>query len=155
MIRVLLKTGETISEGGFAKNKVSSAALLDVQKATDSKGKTYYKYDILSRAGGSILCSCLSFSRIILPDIVWCTMVAWQGPCAAMSVVKEGLGTVWAYKLRGSDIRPMPSFAAIFAVELKEVPRVLFCPSGNTHLDVVIEGSDVGPPFQTPSTLSN
>lgn len=42
--------GETISEGGFAKNKVSSAALLDVQKATDSKGKTYYKYDILSRA---------------------------------------------------------------------------------------------------------
>ncbi|EIE25006.1 oxygen evolving enhancer 2 of photosystem II [Coccomyxa subellipsoidea C-169] len=42
--------GETISEGGFAKNKVSTAALLDVQKAKDSKGKTYYKYDILSRS---------------------------------------------------------------------------------------------------------
>lgn len=43
--------GETISEGGFAKNKVSSASLLDVEKATDSKGKTYYKYNVLVRAG--------------------------------------------------------------------------------------------------------
>ena len=48
---VTLCAGETISEGGFAKNKVSTAALLDVQKAKDSKGKTYYKYDILSRSG--------------------------------------------------------------------------------------------------------
>ncbi len=52
--------GETISEGGFKKNQVSSAALLDVQKATDSKGKTYYKYDILSRSGEPILHSCSS-----------------------------------------------------------------------------------------------
>lgn len=43
--------GETRSEGGFAKNKVSSASLLDVQKAKDSKGKSYYKYEILSRSG--------------------------------------------------------------------------------------------------------
>jgi hypothetical protein len=47
--------GETRSEGGFAKNKVSSASLLDVQKAKDSKGKSYYKYEILSRSGTEFL----------------------------------------------------------------------------------------------------
>ena len=52
--------GETISEGGFAKNKVSTASLLDVEKATDSKGKTYYKYNVLTRAGEAFfLRSCL------------------------------------------------------------------------------------------------
>ena len=30
---------------------MSSAALLDVQEATDKSGKTYYKYDILTRTG--------------------------------------------------------------------------------------------------------
>jgi len=42
-------TGETQSEGGFKSGKVSSAALLDVQEATDKKGKPYYKYEILTR----------------------------------------------------------------------------------------------------------
>jgi hypothetical protein len=42
-------TGETQSEGGFKSGKVSSAALLDVQEATDKSGKPYYKYEILTR----------------------------------------------------------------------------------------------------------
>ncbi len=33
-----------MSEGGFAKNKVSSASLLDASVAKDKSGKTYYKY---------------------------------------------------------------------------------------------------------------
>jgi photosystem II oxygen-evolving enhancer protein 2/Niemann-Pick C1 protein len=33
-------SGETISEGGFQKDKVSVASLLDVQQAKDKKGKT-------------------------------------------------------------------------------------------------------------------
>lgn len=41
--------GDTRSEGGFKANKVSAASLLDVQEATDKKGKSYYKYDILTR----------------------------------------------------------------------------------------------------------
>ncbi|CAK0782171.1 hypothetical protein CVIRNUC_005594 [Coccomyxa viridis] len=41
--------GETRSEGGFAANKVSVASLLDVQTAKDKKGKSYYKYEILTR----------------------------------------------------------------------------------------------------------
>ncbi|EIE25005.1 photosystem II oxygen evolving complex protein PsbP [Coccomyxa subellipsoidea C-169] len=41
--------GESRSEGGFAPNKVSVASLLDVQQAKDKKGKTYYKYEILTR----------------------------------------------------------------------------------------------------------
>ena len=36
--------GETMSEGGFAKNKVSAASLLDASVAKDKSGKTYYKY---------------------------------------------------------------------------------------------------------------
>jgi hypothetical protein len=43
--------GETRSEGGFAENKVSVASLLDVQEAKDQKGKSYYKYEILTRTG--------------------------------------------------------------------------------------------------------
>jgi len=42
-------TGETRSEGGFGANKVSAASLLDVQEAKDAAGKTYYKYNILTR----------------------------------------------------------------------------------------------------------
>ncbi|KAL4419282.1 hypothetical protein ABPG77_008332 [Micractinium sp. CCAP 211/92] len=43
-------TGETLSEGGFAPNKVAAASVLDVQEATDNKGKKYYKYEVLTRA---------------------------------------------------------------------------------------------------------
>lgn len=43
--------GETQSEGGFKAGKVSSAALLDVQEATDKSGKPYYKFEILTRTG--------------------------------------------------------------------------------------------------------
>ena len=40
--------GETRSEGGFAANKVSTAAVLDAFTKTD-KGKTYYMFEILTR----------------------------------------------------------------------------------------------------------
>jgi len=42
-------SGSTISEGGFKPGKISTAALLDVEEATDKKGKPYYKYEILTR----------------------------------------------------------------------------------------------------------
>jgi hypothetical protein len=42
--------GETQSEGGFGKDKVSKAALLGMEQATDSKGKPYYKYELLTTA---------------------------------------------------------------------------------------------------------
>lgn len=45
---------------------MSSAALLDVQKAKDNKGKTYYKYDILSRAGA--LCRACLLSLPTVPS---------------------------------------------------------------------------------------
>jgi hypothetical protein len=41
--------GKTISEGGFAPDRVSSASLLDYETTTDKKGKTVYRYNILSR----------------------------------------------------------------------------------------------------------
>jgi hypothetical protein len=41
--------GKTISEGGFKPGSISSAALLDVQEASDKKGKPYYKFEILTR----------------------------------------------------------------------------------------------------------
>ena len=41
-------SGETRSEGGFAANKVSSAAVLDVFTKSN-KGKTYYYYEVLTR----------------------------------------------------------------------------------------------------------
>ena len=37
------------SEGGFKAGKVSAAAVLDVQEAKDKSGKTYYKYEVLTR----------------------------------------------------------------------------------------------------------
>ena len=43
--------GETQSEGGFKSGKVSSAALLGVEEATDKSGKPYYKYEVLTRTG--------------------------------------------------------------------------------------------------------
>lgn len=39
----VLSAGETLSEGGFLPNKVAAASVLDVQEATDKKGKKYYK----------------------------------------------------------------------------------------------------------------
>ena len=42
--------GETLSEGGFAPNRVSAASLLGVDEATDKKGKKYYRYDVLTRS---------------------------------------------------------------------------------------------------------
>ena len=36
-------TGTSRSEGGFLPNKVAAASVLDVQEATDNKGKKYYK----------------------------------------------------------------------------------------------------------------
>lgn len=45
--------GETLSEGGFLPNKVAAASVLDVQEATDKKGKKYYKVrcDLHTRYG--------------------------------------------------------------------------------------------------------
>jgi hypothetical protein len=41
--------GNTISEGGFAPDRVSAASVLDLESTTDKKGKTIYRYNILSR----------------------------------------------------------------------------------------------------------
>jgi len=41
--------GKTVSEGGFAPDRVSAASVLDVQATTDKKGRSVYKYNILSR----------------------------------------------------------------------------------------------------------
>ena len=46
--------GNTISEGGFKKNKTSAASILDVQQGQDKKGKDYYKYELLVRSGAYI-----------------------------------------------------------------------------------------------------
>merc|ERR1712124_124016 len=42
-------SGETISEGGFAPDRVSAASVLDVKEGTDKKGRKVYTYEILSR----------------------------------------------------------------------------------------------------------
>merc|ERR1711924_203750 len=41
--------GKSISEGGFAPDRVSAASVLDLESTTDKKGKTQYRYNILSR----------------------------------------------------------------------------------------------------------
>merc|ERR1712070_530999 len=41
--------GKTLSEGGFAPDRVSAASVLDLESTTDKKGKTFYRYNILSR----------------------------------------------------------------------------------------------------------
>merc|ERR1711959_190733 len=41
--------GKTISEGGFAPDRVSAASVLDLETVTDKKGKTVYRYNVLSR----------------------------------------------------------------------------------------------------------
>jgi hypothetical protein len=43
-------SGETLSEGGFAPNRVAAASLLDVSESTDKKGKKYYRYEVLNRS---------------------------------------------------------------------------------------------------------
>jgi len=42
-------SGETVSEGGFAAGRVAVASLLGVATEKDKKGKTYYKFEVLSR----------------------------------------------------------------------------------------------------------
>jgi hypothetical protein len=42
-------SGKTISEGGFAPDRVVAASLLDVSTIKDKKGKSYYRYQILTR----------------------------------------------------------------------------------------------------------
>merc|ERR1711988_2044431 len=42
-------SGKTISEGGFAPDRVSAASVLDVESSTNRKGKTVYRFNILSR----------------------------------------------------------------------------------------------------------
>merc|ERR1712118_175858 len=41
--------GKTMSEGGFAPDRVSAASLLDLENTTDKKGRSIYRYNILSR----------------------------------------------------------------------------------------------------------
>merc|ERR1712118_560021 len=49
LLNVDLHAGQTISEGGFAPDRVSAASVLDLESTTDKKGKTFYRYNILSR----------------------------------------------------------------------------------------------------------
>merc|ERR1711988_1096442 len=42
-------SGSTLSEGGFAPNKVSTASILDIESSPDKKGRSTYRYNILSR----------------------------------------------------------------------------------------------------------
>ena len=46
-----MAAGQTISEGGFKKNKVSAASVLGQDVGVDKKGKEYYKYEMLVRTG--------------------------------------------------------------------------------------------------------
>ena len=66
--------GNTISEGGFKKNKTSAASILDVQQGQDKKGKDYYKYELLVRSGADTSPNRLVMSVLIL-----------QRPCSAFS----------------------------------------------------------------------
>lgn len=42
-------SGETISEGGFAPNRVSAASVLGLEEVADKKGRPTYRFNILSR----------------------------------------------------------------------------------------------------------
>jgi photosystem II oxygen-evolving enhancer protein 2 len=42
-------SGETLSEGGFAKNDVATANILTSDESKDDSGTTYYKLDVLTR----------------------------------------------------------------------------------------------------------
>ena len=72
LTRHACSAGETRSEGGFAENKVSVASLLDVQEAKDQKGKTYYKYEILTRTGAGAPAPCIVWPP--LGSILVCAM---------------------------------------------------------------------------------
>lgn len=48
--QVWVSEGTTLSEGGFQRDKVSAASLIDVSTAKDNKGKSYYKYELLTRS---------------------------------------------------------------------------------------------------------
>jgi hypothetical protein len=41
--------GKTLSEGGFAPDRVGAASLLEVKTIKDKKGKSYYRYEVLTR----------------------------------------------------------------------------------------------------------
>merc|ERR1712003_277826 len=43
-------SGKTVSEGGFAPDRVSAASVLDVAQTTDKRGRSVYKYNILARS---------------------------------------------------------------------------------------------------------
>merc|ERR1711937_634467 len=42
-------SGKTISEGGFAPDRVAAASVLELESDSDLKGKTYYKFNLLTR----------------------------------------------------------------------------------------------------------
>jgi hypothetical protein len=58
--------GPTLSEGGFAPNKAAAASVLDVQEATDKKGKKYYKVRAVETAALAavplIITGCILFA---------------------------------------------------------------------------------------------
>eukprot|EP00955_Chlamydomonas_euryale_P071332 361040-Chlamydomonas_euryale.AAC.2 len=42
-------SGDTVSEGGFQRGRVSAASVLDIGSFTDKKGREYYTYELLTR----------------------------------------------------------------------------------------------------------
>jgi hypothetical protein len=54
-----------VSEGGFEANRVSNAALLGVATEKDKKGKTYYKFEILTRTGALLMLPSLDTSTCV------------------------------------------------------------------------------------------
>merc|ERR1739848_339009 len=42
-------SGKTISEGGFSPDRVAAASVLDLETTTDGKGRTLYRFNVLSR----------------------------------------------------------------------------------------------------------
>merc|ERR550514_309 len=43
-------SGKTISEGGFAPDRVSAASVIDLESTTDKKSRSVYRFNILSRS---------------------------------------------------------------------------------------------------------
>ena len=79
-------TGESRSEGGFLPNKVSAASLLDASKATDKQGKTYFKYELLTRSGEMTALTAVGVSLLqglSQPDLCTCKMLTDACLCAA------------------------------------------------------------------------
>jgi hypothetical protein len=42
-------SGESLSEGGFKPNTFAQSNIVDIQEASDKKGKLYYKYHVITR----------------------------------------------------------------------------------------------------------